>query len=194
MSGLPFLPAGLNVNYLAMVITVYAALALEVTLGSAVSLGGLEPSLLLIVLVFVSIQATADRAMKVALVLGVLADLFHSPLAGAVIVGPMTLGFVVGAYAVTQLRNTLFRGSIVTLAAMVLAGGFFAELVSVTIWSLRGTRIAGDAPEGWLPIAELGWRTLGVLYSALWSLAVGWVLLRFRGWYRFGVEHRWDAM
>jgi rod shape-determining protein MreD len=174
-------------NWMFFAIAAYLALAVDLTVGPSLSLLGVSPSALLIVLGVVALSASRDNALIAALVLGVLADLFNSALPGSVIIGPHAAGFVVGAYAVLQVRNLLFRRSLVTLAVVVLVAGVFGELVRVSVWSLRGVGfLAADPAPGWRPMAELGGGLLMSLLSAVAALVLSPLLLRTQRWWQPG--------
>ncbi|MEM8495307.1 MAG: hypothetical protein AAF663_07965, partial [Planctomycetota bacterium] len=127
-------------------------------------------------------------ALGTALILGVLADTFARPYPElGVLIGPYTLGFTVGVYAVLQLRTLLFRHAVLTLAVMTLVAGVFVELVAAMLLGLRGLSLLTDHP---LPepgvAASFGRGLLRTLYSVALSVPLGWLLLRSRSYWHFG--------
>ena len=123
-------------NRLTFAIACYAVLLLQVGLRPWLDLGGVVPSFLLVLAVFVALSATATAALGGAIVLGVIADALSSPYPGFTPLGPLAAGYFVGVYAVLQVRGMLFRNSVLTLAVMTLLAGLFAELVAVVLVSL----------------------------------------------------------
>ncbi|MEM9882335.1 MAG: hypothetical protein AAF800_05415 [Planctomycetota bacterium] len=164
-------------NWLPFAITAYVFYALQASLGPAWSVGGATPNLLLILAVFVGVSATRAVVPWALLVVGVLLDTLPGPLRDqGVIVGPQAVGFLVGAYAVLQLRNLLFRESVLTVVLLVLAVGGFAALVETLLITLRGVPWLADQPAGWGAIDQLGKRLPELLYTAAAAVPVGLLL------------------
>jgi len=169
------------VNWLIFALTTYVLLGLQVGLRPLLMIdvaGGVFPSFLLILMVFLGLSAAPMTVAWAALILGCLIDLM--PTTGDVaILGPAALGYLVGSYAVVQLRSLLFRESILTLAIMVFAVGLFVNLTEVAIYSFRGLGFLADDPiPGWSAFDELVRRFLVLLYSAAVAVPVGWALFR----------------
>ena len=143
--------------------------------------GQVAPEPLLVLVVFFSLLGPAVPAVLLGLLGGVLSDLLGSPFEGPAIVGPRALGYTVGCWAVVQARDSLFRGSTVTLVVMVLLGGFFAELVATSLVTLRGAGfLPGAPPRGWVGGSEL-YRRLGrLLLTAAAAVPLGLGLFAIR--------------
>lgn len=176
-------------RWLLFFITTYAAAALSVGLGGLVSVGAsnLRPDLLLVLLAFLALQAPQHTALIAALILGLTRDTLASPVPDAPgLVGPFAVGFVVGHFAILQLRHLLVRDSIITLALMVLAAGLFAHLTAAALLTLRGLPFLAAQPvPGWSALGQIGSRLVEILYTGLFALPLGWLLIRFKPLWRF---------
>jgi cell shape-determining protein MreD len=171
-------------NWILLALMSYLALLAETGLRSVwlISLpwtGDISPSLLLILLVFVGLHAPGWAVAWTALGLGLLTDLQPGPMPGAVLVGPGTLGFLAGGYALLQLRTMVFRESLFAFTTLVLIAGVFVHLVTVAMLSLRllpwplGEPIPGfSAPD------QLVHRFFELLYTTALAMPVGLVLFR----------------
>ena len=168
-------------NWLIFALTTYLLLGLQVGLRPLLQIdvaGGVFPMLLLILMVFLGLSAAPLTVAWAALILGCLVDLMPTT-SDLAILGPAALGYLVGSYAVVQLRSLLFRESILTLAIMVFAVGIFVNLTEVASYSFRGLSIlANDPIPGWSAFHELVRRFLSLLYTAVAALPIGWVLFR----------------
>lgn len=177
-------------NWLTFTITTYLLLCAEIGLREALRIGGGEvyPVFLLVLMVFIGLTAAPMTVAWAALILGLLTDL--QPTTGAMALpGPAAVGFLVGAYAVVQLRNLLFRESVLTLAIMVFVVGLFVNLAEVAIYSFRGLSFLANEPiPGWSAPGELVTRFLRLLYTAVFALPVGWLLFKSHAWWRFRSE------
>ncbi|MFW6336153.1 MAG: rod shape-determining protein MreD [Phycisphaeraceae bacterium] len=149
------------------------------------------PSLLLVLLCFVSLLATGATSLWVALLLGLIAD----ALSGTPIVGPHALGFMLGSYVVLQLRALVFRESVFTLAFMTLAAGLFAHLAAVALLAIRGLPISpAEVTPGFAAADQLVTRFFDVLYSAVVAIPLGWLLFKTAPLWRFPSKARGERV
>ncbi len=164
-------------NWLVFTLAAYLVYALQGGLAPLWTVGGITPNLLLVLMIFVGLHTPRPVALIAALILGLLMDLRPGPLPeGGVLVGPHTLGFLIGGYATLQLRNLLFRGSVITLVLMTLLVGIFTTLTEVLLYSLRGLPMLADEPTPWRALPQLLVRGQGLLYTAALALPVGLLL------------------
>lgn len=181
-------------NRLTFIIAAYLALLTQATLQPLWQIGGgaggqgIVPSVFLVLAVFIGQCGPGVAALGSALILGLLADTFARPYPElGVLIGPYTLGFTVGVYAVLQLRTLLFRHAVLTLAVMTLVASVFVELVAAMMLGLRGVSFLTNHP---LPdtgvAATFGRGLLRTLYSVTLSVPLGWLLLRTRSTWHFG--------
>jgi rod shape-determining protein MreD len=140
-----------------------------------------SPSFVLIVAVFVAMWAPPRAAMWSGLIIGLLVDLSSlSPTEadGYALIGPAALGFMLGSYAVVQLRGLMYRDSPLALAALVFLGGVFVHLMIVAVLTVRGLPMFGYPVSGWSAATQLYERFWVLLYTAIVAVPVGYVLLR----------------
>ncbi len=164
-------------SWLVFALFAYAAVALEMGLQTLRLIGG--ASFVLILAVYIGLMAPARAGVWAMGLLGLLVDLKGGPVPGAVVVGPATLGYLVGAFAVLQLRTLVFRESVLTLAVLVFAVGIMVQLVIVFMFSMRGVWILpGERLADWHPADELAHRFVDLVKTAVVALAVGGLLLK----------------
>jgi len=140
-------------NWIVFALAAYVMLALEVGLRTLLGIpgpDGVSPSFVLVLAVYIGMMAPAHVVPWAMLILGVLVDLRPGAAPDVTIVGPMALGYLVGAYVVLQLRGLVFRESVLALSALVFAGGLFVQLVAVGLLTMRGLPWPTGQPiEGW---------------------------------------------
>ncbi len=171
-------------NWLTFSILAYLGYAAQLVLNPLWSLGDptvyeYRPMLLLILLVFIGLQAPAMAVAWSAVVLGLLADIMlqqHEP----GLIGPWALGFLAAGYALVQLRNLLFRDSMFTIAIMTLVAGVFALLVATTLHALRQNIgfLGNDPVEGFSAAEQLYRGFIAMLYTGLVAVPAGYLLLK----------------
>ena len=181
-------------NRLIFLVAAYLALLAQATLQPLWRIGGghdgqgVTPSVLLILAVFIGQCGPGVAALGSALFLGILADTFARPYPElGVLIGPYTLGFTVGIYAVLQLRSLLFRHAVLTFAVMTCVAGVFVELVAAMVLGIRGLSfLTNHPPPNFSAAASLGHGLLRTLYSIALSVPLGWLLIRTRHLWHFG--------
>ena len=165
-------PVFLIVAYLVMVLQV----GLAPHIGFDTRFGRVEPQVVLLLAVFVALSAPTATTVVACSILGFLLDLasVYSVVryndAGAVIqqsplvlVGPYTLGYMIGGYMVVQFRPMLFRQHPMTVAAMMFICG---AAVHITVAAIFTARRFYEPLEGFTAQAELAKRGMSLLYSA----------------------------
>ncbi|MGB0767272.1 MAG: rod shape-determining protein MreD [Phycisphaeraceae bacterium] len=168
-------------NWLTFLILTYLGYALHLVLAPLWPIGGHEPMVLLILLVFIGLQVPPIAVAWSAIVLGLGVDLLlqqHEP----GLIGPWALGFLAAGYALVQLRNLLFRDSMLTIGIMTLVAGVFALLVATTLHTLRNNiGFLGDEPvEGFKAANQLYNGFVTLLNTAVFAVPLGYALLRSR--------------
>ena len=178
-------------NWLVFAIFAYASLVIDTGLRDLLALSvpwlsadPLTPTFCFILLAFICVSAPPSVCYWAGLILGLLLDLSR-PFAvtgqvfDVVIVGPMALGCLLGAAVGVQLRTLVFRESAVTQAIVTFVVGLFANLLAVAMLSMRGLPWpVGEPVPGFSAADELSHRFLGLVYTALLAMPVGYVLLR----------------
>ncbi len=180
-------------NWLVFAITSYIFLLMQVGLTSLMGIPdaqGVSPDFLLILAVYIGLLAPAKTVAWGMLALGLLANLLillpGDPAHTGPILGPETLGYLAGAFAILQLRTLVFRESVFSLVIMVFVVGIFIQLVTVFLYSARGLPIfLNDPIPNWSASDQLVHRFLELLYSALIAIPLGLILIRLRHAFNF---------
>jgi rod shape-determining protein MreD len=156
-------------------------------------LGGIEPSICGVLVVFVSLFATRAVALWSSWLLGLMLDLSTPPPYGddmiAHILGPHALGFAFGCYLILQVRPMVFRRRALTVGALTFACLLAAYLVWVALFTVRSYYpephifwTSGSA------LSELARRFFMALYAGVVGVPVGWLLLKT--WPIWGFAHK----
>lgn len=175
-------------NWLVFGIATYLVVVIQVGLRPLWTLpqvgpSGVSPDLILIFLVWIGLLAPGRVVMWVALLLGVLVDATQGPIQGAQVLGPTTLGYVAGGFALLQLRGIVVRESVLTLAVSVLFVGMFVYLATIVIFTFRGVLIEPIA--GWHVADELVKAFQTLIYTVIASLPIGFLLFRAQPLFSF---------
>lgn len=172
-------------NWLTFAILTYLGFALQLVLAPVWPVQGHEPMVLLILLVFIGLQAPPMAVAWSAVALGLLADILQQQHEIG-LVGPWAIGFLAAGYAMIQLRNLLFRDSMFTIGIMTLIAGIFALLVATTLQAFRAIPLFGNDPVADFKASDelyLGFFTL--LNTAVFAIPLGYALLRSRALWGF---------
>jgi hypothetical protein len=180
-------------------LALYLMLALEAGLRLLFAMPGpqgVSPSFLLILAVYVGLNAPPTTVAWAMLVIGLMADL--SPVgpgdAGgqAMLIGPCCLAYFVGGMMLVRLRGMVFRRSPLAMAALVLAVGTVIHVTVVLVFTFRGWFTwgvfggdGGDAIAGWSFAGQFARRLLEVAYTAVLAVPLGMLLNRVEPWWGF---------
>ncbi|HBS28537.1 MAG TPA: hypothetical protein DEB06_03580 [Phycisphaerales bacterium] len=168
-------------NWLVFALVAWVVLGMEVGLRDAfqIGTGGIAPSFLMVLVVFVSLWARPTALLGAALVLGVLMDLVHQvPTTDgetAVIVGPWALGCAGGAYAVLSCRTMMFRRHPITAGILAAIAGTVASAIVVALLRVRSSYdglVFGSAAS------ELWPRLASAAYTGVVAVPMSFVLHR----------------
>jgi cell shape-determining protein MreD len=177
----------------------FIALAAELSLRPVLmfhTIGGISPSFLACLAVFIAMFAPRLTALWSCWLLGLLLDLSTpfaasagsvagvpgAPGGGAAtyyLIGPYALGYTFAAYMVLQMRPMVFRQRALSIGVMTGLSLLAVALISVAIFVVRSwyAADAGIYSTGVSAGSEL-LRRLGIaLYSALVAVPLGWLLL-----------------
>jgi rod shape-determining protein MreD len=173
-------------NWLTFAIAVYLGYALQILLGARWPMTGHEPMVLLVLLVFIGLQAPAMVVAWTAVILGLLTDiLLQQHTVG--LVGPWAIGFLAAGYALVQLRNLLFKDSMFTIGIMTLVAGIFALLVATMLHAFRGIPLLGnETVVGFTAAQQLFDGFFTLLNTAVFAVPLGYGLLKMRNAWGFG--------
>jgi rod shape-determining protein MreD len=174
----------------------FVALAMDKGLVDVLALnelGGIEPSVCGVVVVFISLFASRASALWASWALGMVLDLCTPPplgeLAVAHIPGPHALGLAFGSYLILQVRPMVFRRRALTVGALTFACLLAAYLVWVAIFTARsyypGPQVFWTSGTA---LSELARRFFMALYAGVVGIPIGWLLLRT--WPIWGFAHK----
>ena len=165
-------------------------------------LWNIRPSLTAVLVVFVALSAPRTMALWACFVLGLLIDLSsqHSADGNRIVylVGPHTLGFFAAGWMVVRGRTMVFRRRPLTIGVMTLGCVLMAQAIVLVVLVVRSA--------GWYPGGVIYWTdtTLGVevlrriliaVYSGLFAIPAGWLLVRTIPLWGFqSVSHRTPVM
>ncbi len=181
-------------NWITFIIAAFIAYVLDTGLRGLLALpqpdGGVSPSFLLVLMVYVGMLAPVSSVVWASLVCGALVDLRGGPV-GEPILGPSSLGFLLGGYAVIQLRSLVFRESVATLAVMTFVAGILVQLATVMLYQVRNFGITpAESIGGWSAADALVRSFFLLLYSAAAAVPAGWLLFRLMGAFGFHHHHK----
>lgn len=176
-------------NWLTFTVLAYVGLALQILLAPQWSIGENEPMLLLVLLVFVALQAPGLHAAWAAVLLGVMTDVYRADYQTGLI-GPWALGMLVASYALVQMRNLLFKDSMFTISIMTLVAGIFALLVATTLHAVRdNAAFLGSEPVAQFSAARQLYEGFGMLlYTSVIAIPAGYLLLRMQPLFGFSAR------
>ncbi|MHC4414713.1 MAG: hypothetical protein ACYS0G_05465 [Planctomycetota bacterium] len=199
-------------RWLVFVIFALAGLVLDVSLLDVLApdeLRQIRPSLCGVLAVFVALSAPRMTALWACFILGMLLDLSHPltmpeplldasyPVASPVVrrlhvIGPYALGYVAGGCLVLQVRTMVFRRRPLAIGVMTVGFLLAVHVVVVGLYVVRSWYPGG--PVFWTELAtlnELLRRFLIALYSGLFAIPIGWLLVKSMPLWGFQtVSHR----
>jgi hypothetical protein len=148
-----------------------------------------SPDLLLILGVYVAIRAPRHTVFWAMLVLGMLTDLQPVRVdtqSQVLIIGPGALGFMLGGFVALQLRAVMFRERLTAVMALTFVVGVFVHLAIVALLTMRGLPVLpSDAIEAWSPANQILQRLVSLIYTVVFAIPLGWVLMRSKQFWRF---------
>ena len=154
-----------------------------------------EPQFLLILGVFIGLSAPGKVTPWAWLILGALVDLANPvPVRLAMretqttLLGPACLGYLLGGYAVWQLRPLVVRDSPLAVAFVAFCAGMLVQLAIVATLSVRGLPwpwLAEEQIASFRAADELVRRFLELIYTTLFAIPLGALLIRLRPMWGF---------
>ena len=178
-------------NWLVLALFTYALVAIEMgmqpVIGLPVSMGGMAPSLLLVLGVYITLMSRPAVSLWIMLLLGGLVDVMSSTVPGGPVLGPNALGFLIGGVAVLQMRGFVFRESVLAMAMMVFVCGVLASLVTIFLLKVRGFSWLTNQPiEGWHSAEQMYRNFMMLIYTTAVSLPLGFCLMKSTPLWGFG--------
>ena len=171
-------------RWVVLLIVTFMFLVMELSLQRVMALGGVRPSFVAALVVFVSLFAPRVNALwacwGIGLIIDLLSPLPHGGGRAGPLIGAHALGFTFACFLLLQIRPTLFRRQALTVSIMTVIFLLASSLVVVFLYTVHGwyPRQAEDLAWTTLsPLGELGRRLAVALYSGLLSLPLGAVLM-----------------
>jgi cell shape-determining protein MreD len=158
----------------------FVAIVLELSLRNVFrleKLGGISPSFIACLAVYVSLFAHRLSVMWGCWLLGLLMDLAPAANNAPPIIGPNALGYVFGGLLILQLRTMVFRRRSITLGALTLTFLLAASIAAVAILVMRGWFYPHSPLMHSGALSELLRRFGITLYSGIVGIPLGWLLL-----------------
>ena len=149
------------------------------------SLWDVRPSFCAVLAVFVALSAPRLAALWGCFVLDLLLDLSTPYTADGNrivwLVGPYALGLLAGGWLVVRGRTMVFRRRALTIGVMTVGCLLVAQAVIVVLLVLRSRGWYPGGPVHWTDFSlgiEVLRRILVALYSGLFGVPAGWLLVR----------------
>lgn len=181
------------------IVFAYLAVVAEVSFINVLNvgiMGGVTPSVVALLVVFICLFASRLSALSGALLLGALLDLSMPALAGhggrdIYLVGPYALGLLSGGYLVLQMRTMVFRQRALTLGVLTGICVLTAGVVMTAIYVIRSWYGEGVVymPQS-TAFGELIKHGAVAIYSALLGIPLGWILLQTLPAWGFHMTHQ----
>jgi len=156
------------VNWFVFAIAAWVAFGLELGGRDVLQIGpgGIAPSFVIPLAVFVALWAPATHTLWACLALGVIADLtWQIPTTdgrAATVLGPYAIGYTLLGVLVVNMRGMVIRRNPITMAFLCVLGSLVAQIVIVALFTIR--RLYGD-PIAWDAGDELLHRAFASVYT-----------------------------
>ncbi len=177
-------------NVIVVIIASILALAFDSSFGGIFTLrstGSITPQAMPCLIVFIALFAPEVTALFVVLVLGILVDLSpgHGQLsAGAHLIGPNALGFVITTLLILKVRNVVFRRRIMTISFFTAGAVIVTGAVQAFVLITRGF-MPWNPPALGGGLGELVKLFGTAIYTGLLAVPLGWYFLSTIGMWKF---------
>ena len=174
-------------RWLTYFILAYVAVGVQVGLRGYVDIKGAEPNLVLLVVIFVAVNAAKEAALLGAFMLGLMQDLLTiQPLGVWAVCYGLVAMFVISTHEVVYREHPLTHFSLALMGGILCAMVLLVHgLIYPLIWG-RGMTPSAHNPERVVtPGAGVGKLFAGVLYTAVLAPFVLGVLLRVKKAFAF---------
>jgi hypothetical protein len=149
------------------------------------SLWDVRPSFCAVLAVFIALSAPRITALWGCFALGLLLDLSTPYTADGNrivwLVGPYALGLLAGGWLVVRGRTVVFRRRALTIGVLTLGFLLVAQAMIVVLLVLRSRGWYPGGPVHWTDVSvgvEVLRRILIAMYSGLFGIPAGWLLVR----------------
>lgn len=118
-------------NYIIYFFITIAVLLVQTTIIALISIKGVEPDLLLILLVFISLRETRTRAITIGFIIGILHDLLATSLFGLSALTKSWIGFITVTFAKRRAVDDYQPISVVFIVTSLVQGVLFSVVAAV---------------------------------------------------------------
>jgi cell shape-determining protein MreD len=161
--------------YVAAVLQKGVAPLLEIPMPTG---GAAAPRFELLIAVLAGLFAGPRTTVLAWALVGLAIDLLEVPGGDTVLIGPHTLGFMVGGWVILQLRTMVLRTHPFSVAFCAVGAGLAAQLVVVAIYAIRSWY---DPIPDYAATGELGLRFVSLLYTGGVAIILALPLLKLTG-------------
>jgi len=160
-------------RYIVLAVAVVVALALESTIFPVLSVAGIKPDLVLIIVIFFALLNGSRPGAVLGFFGGLLEDLLIGKFIGINALTMMITGLVVG-----QIENKVYRENIVVPVILTYAGSVFCEILFLLFARLVGMNIPfwGGLARVGIPVAIYNSCLVPLVYGKFYrSSTKGWL-------------------
>lgn len=118
-------------NYIIYFFITIAVLLIQTTIISLISIKGVEPDLLLILLIFISLRETRARAITIGFLIGLLHDLFATSLLGLSALTKSWIGFIAVSFAKRRTVDNYQPILVIFIVTSLVQGMLFSLVAAV---------------------------------------------------------------
>lgn len=146
-------------------------------------IGPVIPSIAGTLAVYLVLSAPRQSALWSCLALGLLLDFSNAAMYDGLhpyhLLGPYTLGFLFGANLILPLRAIVFSRNPLTFGLLSFLFLLAVTILYLAIWQVRGFYAGSPPPWGDGGVLdELGRRFLWAVYSGVFAVPFGWLLVQ----------------
>lgn len=166
-------------NWIIITLIGYLFVALHQGLAPVFSIdtpwGTATPRLVLVFAVYLGLLAPTAGVVWAWALIGFVLDLLTALPGQGVIIGPYTIGYLIGAIVVLQLRSMVLRTHPVSHAFCVLGAGVAVHGV---VSAIMGIRQIYDPAAGYDGLHDAAVRMLAVAYTVPFAAVLAWPLIK----------------
>jgi rod shape-determining protein MreD len=175
-------------NWFVFILIAWVCFGLELALLPVFDAGsgGVHPSMVVPLLVFIAINAPRRPTLWCAITLGIVMDLLR-PIPAVdggtfTVIGPHALGYLLGVHFVLAVRGMLISRNPLTMVVMSILVMLIAQIVVVSMFTARGI---GDSSLIWDAGIQLRQGLFSSLYTGISALLLSFVFFALGPFFGF---------
>lgn len=175
-------------NWFVFILIAWVCFGLELALLPVFDAGsgGVHPSMVVPLLVFVAINAPRKPTLWCAIMLGIIMDLLR-PIPAVdggtfTVIGPHALGYLLGVHFIMAVRGMLIRRNPLTMVVMSILVMLIAQIVVIAIFTTRGL---GDSSLVWDAGTKLQQGVFSSLYTGISALLLSFLFFALGPFFGF---------